>query len=56
MNIRSCSPFARKGRQAATAQAHVAQRREGVQAPGRSQNRLHVQKALTEHLLLGRID
>jgi hypothetical protein len=37
------------------AQAHIAQRCEGATAPGRSQNRMHVQKALMEFLLLGRI-
>jgi hypothetical protein len=38
-----------------SAQAHIAQRCEGAPAPGRSQNRMHVQKALMEYLLLGRI-
>jgi hypothetical protein len=36
-------------------QAHIAQRCEGDLAPGRNQNRMHVQKALMEYLLLGRI-
>jgi hypothetical protein len=36
-------------------QAHIAQRCEGAPAPGRSQNRMHVQKALMEYLLIGRI-
>ena len=36
-------------------QAHIAARCEGAAAPGRSQNRLHAQKALMEVLLLGRI-
>lgn len=48
-------PMARQGRQAVSAQAHIAQRCEGAPAPGRSQNRMHVQKALMEYLLLGRI-
>jgi hypothetical protein len=38
-----------------SAQAHIAQRCEGASAPCRSQNRMHVQKALMEYLLLGRI-
>ena len=38
-----------------SAQAHIAQRCDGAQAPGRSQNRMHVQKALMEYLLLGRL-
>ena len=36
-------------------QAHVAQRREAAPAAGRNHNRMHVQKALMEYLLLGRI-
>jgi len=52
MNIRSCVPQAR---QPISAQAHIAQRCEGASAPGRSQNRTHLQKALMEYLLLGRI-
>jgi hypothetical protein len=36
-------------------QAHIARRCEAASAAGRSQNRLHVQKALMEYLLLGRI-
>ncbi len=36
-------------------QAHIAQRCEGASAPGRSQNRMHVQKALMEYLLIGRV-
>jgi hypothetical protein len=36
-------------------QAHIAQRCEGAPAPGRNQKRMHVQKALMEYLLLGRI-
>jgi hypothetical protein len=35
--------------------AHVAKRREAASAACRSQNRMHVQKALMEYLLLGRI-
>jgi hypothetical protein len=52
MNIRFSAPQAR---QPISVQAHIAQRCEGAPAPGRSQNRLHVQKALMEYLLLGRI-
>ena len=46
---------ARQGQQPVSVQAHIAQRCEGAPAPGRNQNRLHVQKALMEYLLLGRI-
>ena len=38
-----------------SAQAHTAQRCEDALAPGRNQNRMHVQKALMEYLLSGRI-
>jgi len=38
-----------------SAQAHIAQRCEAASAAGRSQNRMHVRKALIDHLLLGRI-
>ncbi len=41
--------------QSVSVQAHIAQRCEGAAAPGRNQNRMHVQKALMEYLLLGRI-
>jgi len=34
-------------------QAHIVQRCEGAPAPGRNQNRLHVQKTQMEYLLLG---
>jgi len=36
-------------------QARIAQRCEAASAACRSQNRMHVQKALMEYLLLGRI-
>ncbi len=36
-------------------QAHVAKRREAASAACRNHNRMHVQKALMEYLLLGRI-
>ncbi|MDP1647375.1 MAG: hypothetical protein Q8M01_04140 [Rubrivivax sp.] len=52
MTIRSCGP---QGRHRVSVQAHIAQRCEGAPAPGRNQNRMHVQKALMEYLLLGRI-
>ena len=48
-------PVARQGQQAISVQAHIAQRCEGAAAPGRNQNLMHVQKALMEYLLLGRI-
>jgi hypothetical protein len=38
-----------------SAQAHIAQRCEAAPAACRSQNRMHVQEALMEYLLLGRI-
>jgi hypothetical protein len=49
-------PAARPGRHPVSAQAHV--RAADVKRPmaaGRSQNRMHVQKALMEYLVLGRI-
>ena len=52
MTIRS---FGAQRRQRVSVQAHIAQRCEGAAAPGRNQNRLHVQKALMGYLLLGRI-
>ncbi len=51
-----CNAVARQRRQTVSAQAHV--RHADVkqpQAAGRSQNRMHVQKALMEYRLLGRI-
>ena len=48
-------PVARQGQQPVSVQAHIAERCEGAAAPGRNQNRLHVQKGLMEYLLLGRI-
>ena len=51
-----CNAVARQRRQTISAQAHV--RHADVkqpQAAGRSQNRMHVQKALMEYLLLGRV-
>ena len=47
---------ARQRRQSVSAQAHV--RHADVKQPqagGRDQNRMHVQKALMEYLLLGRV-
>ena len=49
-----CKPVARQRQHPVSAQAHV--RSADVkqpQAAGRSQNRMHVQKALMEYLLLG---
>jgi hypothetical protein len=51
-----CDAVARQRQQTVSAQAHV--RHADVkqpQAAGRSQNALHVQKALMEYLLLGRV-
>jgi hypothetical protein len=53
MTIRAGGP---QGQHPVSVQAHIAQRCEGEAAPGRNQNRMHVQKAVMEHLLLGRID
>lgn len=52
MTIRSCASQAQRP---ISAQAHIAQRCEAAQAACRSQNRLHVQQALMEYLLPGRI-
>ncbi len=51
-----CNAVARQRQQTVSAPAHV--RHADVkqpQAAGRSQNALHVQKALMEYLLLGRV-
>ena len=48
-------PVARQSQQAISVQAHIAQRCEGANAPGRNHNRMHVQKGLMEYLLPGRI-
>ncbi len=52
----TCNAVARQRQQTVSVQAHV--RNADVkqpQAAGRSQNRMHVQKALMEYLLLGRM-
>ena len=52
----TCDTVARQRQQPVSAQAHV--RNADVKRPGaacRSQNRMHVQKALMEYLLLGRV-
>jgi len=51
-----CVAAARQRRHSVSAQAHVrAADVKQPQAAGRSQNRMHVQKALLEYLLLGRL-
>lgn len=52
----TCNAVVRQRQQTVSVQAHV--RNADVkqpQAAGRSQNRMHVQKALMEYLLLGRM-
>lgn len=43
-----------KARQAISLEAHVSEANVKARSAGRRQNRLHVQKALMEYLLLGR--
>jgi hypothetical protein len=43
-------------RQSISAQANLPALREQVKRSGRSQNRLHTQKALMEYLLLGKVE
>jgi hypothetical protein len=50
MTIRARAP---QGQHPDSMPAHIAQRWEGAAAPGRNQNRMHVQKALMEYLLIG---
>lgn len=52
----NCKPVARQRQHPVWAQAHIrAAHMKQPQAAGRSQNTRHVQKALMEYLLLGRI-
>lgn len=51
-----CKPVARQRQQPVSAQAHIrAADVKPPQAACRSHNRMHVQKALMEYLLLGQI-
>ena len=51
-----CNPVARQRQQPVSAQAHIrAADVKRTQSARRSQNRMHVQKALMKYLLLGRI-
>ena len=51
-----CDEVARQRQQPVSAQAHIrAADVKQPQAARRSQNRMHVQKALMEYLLLGRV-
>ncbi len=52
----TCNPVARQRQQPVSAQAHVRTAdMKRPQAARRSHSRMHVQKALMEYLLLGRV-